>query len=87
VLIPITVLRCFAYQTIPVHNTAGAGAEMPAITNMVKTILESRHRAGAKYRVDNLAAILVRHGVSLLCAASGANAGFSACFRSSPVSG
>jgi putative ABC transport system permease protein len=28
------------------------------LTNSVKSILESRHRAGAKYRVDNLTAIL-----------------------------
>jgi putative ABC transport system permease protein len=28
------------------------------VTKMVQSILESRHRAGARYRVDNLAAIL-----------------------------
>jgi putative ABC transport system permease protein len=28
------------------------------LTSVIQTILESRHRAGARYRVDNLAAIL-----------------------------
>jgi putative ABC transport system permease protein len=60
VLIPITVLRYFApiERIDPLYVQARSAAEVPAITSMVKTILESRHRAGAKYRVDNLAAIL-----------------------------
>jgi putative ABC transport system permease protein len=60
VLIPITVLRYFApvERIDPLYVQARSAAEVPAITGLVKSILESRHRPGAKYRVDNLAAIL-----------------------------
>jgi len=60
VLIPITVLRYFApvERIDPLYVQARSAADVPAITGMVRSILESRHRPGAKYRVDNLAAIL-----------------------------
>src|ERR1051326_2241668 len=36
-------------------KTAG---DVPVVTTMVKMIVESRHRSGAKYSVENLSAIL-----------------------------
>jgi putative ABC transport system permease protein len=60
VLIPITVLRYFAplERIDPLYIQARSAADVLPITGIVKSILESRHRPGAKYRVDNLAAIL-----------------------------
>jgi len=60
VLIPISVLRYFApiERIDPMYVQARSAADVEPITGIVKSILESRHRAGAKYRVDNLAAIL-----------------------------
>jgi putative ABC transport system permease protein len=60
VLIPISVLRYFApiERVDPLYIQARSAGDVETITTNVKTILESRHRAGAKYRVDNLAAIL-----------------------------
>jgi putative ABC transport system permease protein len=60
VLIPITVLRYFApiERIDPLYIQARSAADVEPVTRLVKSILESRHRTGAKYRVDNLAAIL-----------------------------
>ena len=60
VLIPISVLRYFApiERIDPLYVQARGASDVEAITANVKSILEARHRAGAKYRVDNLAAIL-----------------------------
>ena len=60
VLIPITVLRYFApiERIDPLYVQARNAGDVLPLTDAVKAILESRHRAGAKYRVDNLAAIL-----------------------------
>jgi len=60
VLIPITVLRYFApiERIDPLYVQARSAGDVLPLTEAVKSILESRHRAGAKYRVDNLAAIL-----------------------------
>ncbi len=60
VLIPITALRSFAplERIDPLYVQARSAADVEPLTNVVRTILESRHRPGAKYRVDNLAAIL-----------------------------
>src|SRR5260370_12679704 len=60
VLIPITVLRYFApiERIDPLYVQARSAADVETITGIVKSILEARHRTGAKYRVDNLAAIL-----------------------------
>ena len=60
VLIPISVLRYFApiERIDPLYVQARSAADVESITGIVKSILEARHRAGAKYRVDNLAAIL-----------------------------
>ena len=60
VLIPISVLRYFApiERIDPLYVQARSASDVEAITGIVKTVLEARHRPGAKYRVDNLAAIL-----------------------------
>ncbi|HEX5431037.1 MAG TPA: ABC transporter permease [Bryobacteraceae bacterium] len=60
VLIPVTVLRYFApiERIDPLYVQARTAADVQPLTGVVRTILESRHRPGAKYRVDNLSAIL-----------------------------
>ena len=60
VLIPISVLRYFAplERIDPLYVQARNATDVEPVTKVVKTILESRHRTGARYRVDNLAAIL-----------------------------
>jgi putative ABC transport system permease protein len=60
VLIPISVLKYFARieRIDPLYIQAKTAAEVEPLTRVVRSILESRHRLGARYRVDNLAAIL-----------------------------
>ena len=60
VMIPITVLRYFApiERIDPLYVQARTPEEVPAMTAVVKQILETRHRQGAKYLVDNLGSIL-----------------------------
>ena len=60
VLIPITVMRYFvpAIRVDPMYVQARTAEEVEELTREVKTILESRHRAGARYKVENLSAIL-----------------------------
>ncbi len=60
VLIPISVLRYFApiERIDPLYIQARSASDVLPLTAVVKTLLESRHRSGARYRVDNLAAIL-----------------------------
>jgi putative ABC transport system permease protein len=60
VLIPITVLKFFApiERIDPLYVQARTAAEVEPITAVVKTILENRHRPGARYRVENLTEIL-----------------------------
>jgi putative ABC transport system permease protein len=60
VLIPISVLRYFApiERIDPLYVQARSADDVEPITGIVKSILEARHRTGAKYRVDNLVAIL-----------------------------
>jgi putative ABC transport system permease protein len=60
VVIPITVIRYFTpvERIDPMYVQAASAADVPAVTAQVRTILESRHRAGARYEVDNLTAIL-----------------------------
>jgi putative ABC transport system permease protein len=59
-LIPITVLRYFApiERIDPLYVQARSASDVLPLTDAVRSILESRHRVGAKYRVDNLASIL-----------------------------
>jgi len=60
VLIPITVQRYFTRveRIDPLYVQAKTPEDVEAITAGVTKILESRHRSGAKYKVENLAAIL-----------------------------
>jgi putative ABC transport system permease protein len=60
VLIPISVLKFFVpiERIDPLYVQARSAEEVEPITAIVKTILESRHRQGARYRVDNLSEIL-----------------------------
>jgi putative ABC transport system permease protein len=60
VLIPITELRRFApiERIDPLYVEARMPATVVPLTEAVKQILASRHRAGAKYLVDNLVAIM-----------------------------
>jgi putative ABC transport system permease protein len=59
-LIPISVLRYFSpiERVDPLYVQAKNASDVIPLTSVIQTILESRHRAGARYRVDNLAAIL-----------------------------
>jgi putative ABC transport system permease protein len=59
-LIPISVLRYFSpiERVDPLYVQAKNASDVIPLTGVIQTILESRHRAGARYRVDNLAAIL-----------------------------
>jgi len=60
VLIPISVLRYFSplERIDPLYVQAKNASDVEPLTKLVQTIIESRHRTGARYRVDNLAAIL-----------------------------
>jgi putative ABC transport system permease protein len=60
VLIPNTVMRYFMqYEKVePVYVQVRDAADVPAVTEKLNGILESRHRPGAKYDVQNLVAIL-----------------------------
>ena len=60
VLIPITVLRYFTEveRIDPLYVQARTPREVEAVTQAVRQILESRHREGARYTVENLTAIL-----------------------------
>ncbi len=60
VLIPITVLKYFAQieRIDPMYVQARSAADVEPLTAAVNAILESRHRAGAHYSVQNLVAIL-----------------------------
>lgn len=60
VLIPITVQQLF--ETIervdPMYAQVRDAADVPAVSDEIATILSSRHRAGARYTVQNLGSIL-----------------------------
>jgi putative ABC transport system permease protein len=60
VLIPVTVMKYFMqYEKIePVYVHVRDAANVPAVTQKINSILESRHRLGAKYDVQNMVAIL-----------------------------
>ncbi len=60
VLIPITELRRFApiERIDPLYVETRTPATVVPLTEAVKQILASRHRAGAKYLVDNLSSIM-----------------------------
>src|SRR5690242_15959608 len=60
ILMPITVLRYFTKveRIDPLDVQVKSANDVEAVTQQIKLILESRHRSGARYRVQNLAAIL-----------------------------
>jgi putative ABC transport system permease protein len=60
VFIPITVMRYFvpSVKVDPLYVQARQAGDVEGLTAEVKTILESRHRPGARYKVENLSAIL-----------------------------
>jgi putative ABC transport system permease protein len=60
VIIPITVLKYFVRveRIDPVYVQARRSGDVAALTLEVRRILESRHRPGARYFVDNLGPIL-----------------------------
>jgi putative ABC transport system permease protein len=60
VLIPITVLKYFAplERVDPLYVQARTTGDVDAVTRMVRTVVEGRHRAGARYKVENLSEIL-----------------------------
>ena len=60
ILIPVTVLRYFTpiERIDPMDVQVKSASDVEAVTQQIKLILESRHRPGARYRVQNLAAIL-----------------------------
>ena len=60
ILIPISVMKYFVeYERIePVYLQVRKATDVRTVTREVGEILESRHRSGAKYNVQNLSAIL-----------------------------
>jgi putative ABC transport system permease protein len=60
VFIPITVMRYFvpAIRVDPMYVQAKRADDVQPLTAEVKSIIESRHRPGARYKVENLSAIL-----------------------------
>jgi putative ABC transport system permease protein len=60
VLVPSTTLRLFApvERVDPLYVSTRTAADVEPVTQIVRTILEGRHRPGARYTVDNLASIL-----------------------------
>ena len=59
-LVPVTVIRYFTpvERIDPLYVQARTLEDVRPVTARVRTLLESRHRPGAKYAVENLAAIL-----------------------------
>jgi putative ABC transport system permease protein len=60
VLIPITVIRYFTEveRIDPMYIQVKNAADVDRVAEMARTVLESRHRPGARYRVETLTAIL-----------------------------
>ncbi|MGD0014311.1 MAG: ABC transporter permease [Bryobacteraceae bacterium] len=60
VLIPVTVIRYFApFERIdPMYVQVRRSEDVAPVTSAVQALLQSRHRPGARYRVENLTAIL-----------------------------
>jgi putative ABC transport system permease protein len=60
ILIPITVLKYFApvERIDPLYIQVRNSADVEPLAQRVQQLIESRHRPGARYRVDTLTAIL-----------------------------
>lgn len=59
-LVPLPIARLFVpvERLDPVYVQAKSAADVPMLTRAVQQIIESRHRPGAKYKVENLGPIL-----------------------------
>ena len=59
-LIPITVMKYFRTEerVDPLYVSVRSQSEVPAATRLIRQTLESRHRPGSVYRVENLAGVL-----------------------------
>jgi putative ABC transport system permease protein len=60
VLMPITVIRYFTpiERIVPMYVQARLASDVQPLTAAIKQLLESRHRVGARYDVENLSGIL-----------------------------
>jgi putative ABC transport system permease protein len=60
VLMPITVIKYFmtVERIDPMYVQARLASDVQPLTASIKQVLESRHRAGARYDVENLSGIL-----------------------------
>jgi putative ABC transport system permease protein len=60
VLMPITVMKLFVpvERIDPMYVQARQSSDVRPLTTAIKQLLETRHRAGARYDVENLSAIL-----------------------------
>src|ERR1700734_2602484 len=60
VVMPITVMKLFipVERIDPMYVQARQASDVQPLTASIKQVLESRHRSGARYDVDNLTAIL-----------------------------
>lgn len=60
IVIPSSVLKYFARpeRVDPLYVSARNAEDVPELTRAVRTIIEGRHRPGARYEVDNLTSIL-----------------------------
>jgi len=60
VIIPITVIKYFnpVERIDPLYIQVKNPADVEPLTKVVRTIIENRHRPGARYKVENLTAIL-----------------------------
>lgn len=60
VLIPISVIRYFTpnERIDPFYVQARKAADVPELTYAIRNLIESRHRTGARYAVENLTGIL-----------------------------
>ena len=60
VLMPLPVIKLFTRveRIDPMYVQARRAFDVPALTASIKQIIESRHRAGARYDVQNLAGLL-----------------------------
>jgi putative ABC transport system permease protein len=69
VLIPMTVMRYFlpVERVDPFYVQARRASDVQPLTGQIRSLLESRHREGARYFVDNLGAILeTANNISLI---------------------
>jgi putative ABC transport system permease protein len=69
ILIPVTVMRYFApvERIDPFYVQARSSDDVDPLAKAVRTVIESRHRQGAKYYVDSLGGILeTANAISLI---------------------